>query len=458
MRKWGSDNGGVSIWVQYRRHLRYNPIVMSGTIPTSARTELSTKRQDHRERTIEELVQARLRTHGGVLLTGPKAVGKTTTARCFAASEIRFDQDRAALTAAQTDPSLVLDGEHPRLIDEYQLAPGIWNAVRGRIDDVGGKGLFLLTGSATPESEEQSHTGARRIAAVQMRTMTLLERGLSSGTVSVGGLLDGSTPEATPHRMTVTEAIESLSIGGWPDNLTLTPTDALDANADYLDMIVHTDVPRVGGARRDPDGVRRLLASYARNVATNASLRTIAHAAETPLGETTLHDYLRVLGRLFLIEDQPSWKPQLRSRVRLAATPKRHLADPSLAVAALGATPQRLLGPEIELAGFLFESQAIHDLRVYAQPHRAEVRFYRDNKGLEIDAIVEAADGRWIAAEIKLGHHRVEEAARNLLALKEKLSPATSAACGALLVIVADTPTYTRPDGVLVTSIASLGP
>jgi len=357
-----------------------------------------------------------------------------------------------------SDAGLVLDGEHPRLIDEYQLAAGIWNAVRRRIDDRGGKGLFLLTGSSTPEIEEQSHTGARRIAAVRMRTMTLLERGLSSGDVSVSGLLDGSPAEAKPHRLSVTETIEALSIGGWPDNLTLTPADALEANADYLDMIVHTDVPRVDGARRDPDGVRRLLASYARNVATNASLRTIARAAAKPLGETTLHDYLRVLGRLFLIEDQPSWKPQLRSRVRLAATPKRHLADPSLAVAALGATPQRLLGPEIELAGFLFESQAIHDLRVYAQPHRAEVRFYRDNKGLEIDAIVEAPDGRWLAAEIKLGHHRVDEAARHLLALKEKLSATTNAACGTLLVIVADTPTYTRPDGILVTSIASLGP
>jgi uncharacterized protein len=412
----------------------------------------------HRERTVERMVQARLRTHGGVLLTGPKAVGKTTTARCFAASEVRLDQDNAALTAAQTDPRLALDGEHPRLIDEYQLAPGIWNAVRGRIDDLGGKGLFLLTGSSTPESDQRSHTGARRIAAVRMRTMTLHERGLSSGAVSVGALLDGSSAQPEPHRLNVTEAIEALSIGGWPDNLNLTPSDALDANADYLDTIVHTDVQRVDGVRRDPDGLRRLLASYARNTATDASLRTIARTAEKPLGDTTLHDYIRALGRLFLIEDQPSWKPELRSRVRLAATPKRHLADPSLAVAALGATPQRLLGPEIELAGFLFESQAIHDLRTYAQPHRAEVRFYRDNKGLEIDAIIETANGRWLAAEIKLGHHRVDEAAGNLLALQKKLSPATTAACGALLVVVADSPTYTRPDGVQVTSIASLGP
>ncbi len=415
-------------------------------------------KQAHRKRIVEQLVEERLRTQGAVLLTGPKAVGKTTTARGFAASEVRLDQDRAALTAAQTDPRLVLDGAHPRLIDEYQLAPGIWNAVRGRIDDVGGKGLFLLAGSSTPESNDRDHTGARRIAAVQMRTLTLLERSLSSGAVSVGALLDGSPVLSEPHHLGVSEAIEALAVGGWPDNLTLGAADALQANADYLDVIVHADVDRVDGVRRDPGGVRRLLASYARNVATTASLRTIARTAERALAESTLHDYLRVLGRLFLIEDQPSWKPQLRSRVRLGATPKRHLADPSLAVAALGATPQRLLGAEIELAGFLFESQAVHDLRVYAQPHRGEVRFYRDNKGLEVDAIIETPDGRWLAAEVKLGHNRVDEAAHNLLALTEKLSPATKAGCGALLVIVADTPTYTRPDGVIVTSIASLGP
>ncbi|HEY7935291.1 MAG TPA: DUF4143 domain-containing protein [Solirubrobacteraceae bacterium] len=410
-----------------------------------------------RERVVEQLIEARLRTHGAVLLTGPKAVGKTTTARRFAASEVRLDQDRAALAAALTDPRLVLDGERPRLIDEYQLAPGIWNAVRGRVDDVGGKGLFVLTGSSTPESEEAGHTGARRIAPVRMRTMTLLERGLSSGAVSIGALLDGEPAPAEQHRIGVAEAIEALAVGGWPDNLALEPADALDANADYLEVIVDADVSRVDGVKRDPDGVRRLLGSYARNVATGASLRTIARVAEKPLAESTLHDYLHALRRLFLIEDQESWKPALRSRVRLAATPKRHLADPSLAVAALGATPQRLLGPEIELAGLLFESQAIHDLRVYAQPHRAGVRFYRDNKGLEVDAIVEATDGRWIAAEIKLGHSRVEEGAHNLLALRDKLSLQATAACGALVVIVADSPTYTRPDGVLVTSIAALG-
>lgn len=411
-----------------------------------------------RERIVEGQVQARLRTHGAVLVTGPKAVGKTTTARRFAGSEVRLDQDPAALAAAQADPRLVLDGENPRLIDEHQLAGGVWNAVRGRVDDLGAKGLFLLTGSSTPEDEQSTHTGARRIAPVSMRTMTLLERGLSSGEVSIGRLLDGESPDAGSGRFGVAEAIEALAIGGWPDNLDLSTGDALDANADYIEMIVGADVRRVDGVKRDPDGVRRLLASYARNVATDASLRTIGRLAEEPLGESTLRDYIHTLKRLLLIEDQESWKPRLRSRIRLASTPKRHLADPSLAVAALGATPQRLLGQEIELAGFLFESQVVHDLRVYAQPHRGSVRFYRDNKGLEIDTIVETVAGRWIAVEVKLGHNRVDEGAGNLLALREKLSPETNANCGALLVIVTDSPTYTRPDGVLVTSVASLGP
>jgi uncharacterized protein len=410
------------------------------------------------KRIVESQIEIRLRTHGAILINGAKAVGKTTTARGFAASEVRLDQDRAALTAAQTDPRLVLDGDHPRLIDEYQLAEGVWNAVRGRVDDLGAKGLFLLTGSATPEGEPIDHTGARRIAPVAMRTMTLLERGLSSGAVSIGALLDGDPVAGVPDELGVAGAVEALAIGGWPDNLGLSTADALEANADYVDVIVNTDVRRVDGVKRDPVGVRRLLTSYARNVGTDAALRTIGRAMEEPPSEVTLRDYVRALGRLFLIEDQESWKPRLRSRVRLAATPKRHLTDPSLAVAALGATPERLLGPEIELAGLLFESQVIHDLRVYAQPHRGSVRFYRDNKGLEIDAIVEATDGGWIAVEVKLGHNRVDEGARNLLALREKLSAEANAACGALLVVVADSPTYTRPDGVAVASIAALGP
>ncbi|MGH3544981.1 MAG: ATP-binding protein [Mycobacteriales bacterium] len=412
----------------------------------------------YRRRTVESTIEARLRTHGAVLVTGAKAIGKSTTARTLAASEVRLDQDRAALTAARTDPRLVLDGACPRLIDEYQLVPEMWDAVRGRVDDRGEKGLFILTGSATPEEGSNSHTGVRRIAPVVMRTMTLYEQGSSTGQVSIKDLLGGTLPLGGPHEFTVSDAIAAVVAGGWPDNADLTPEDAFDANVAYLDIIVNADVQRVDGVKRDPDGLLRLLASYARNTASDATLRTIGRTGEANLPESTLHDYLRVLKRLFLIEDQQSWQPSLRSRVRLAATPKRHLADPSLAAAALGATAERLLEPEIELAGFLFESLVIHDLRVYAEANRASVRFYRDNKGLEVDAIIEATDGSWIAVEVKLGHSWVDAGARNLLAMRSKLSGQVAARCGALVVVVADSPTYVRPDGVIVTSVASLGP
>ena len=413
---------------------------------------------EYRDRIIEQSVEARLRSHGAVLITGPKTAGKTTTARSFAASTVRLDRDPAALKTAQANPDLILDGDNPRLIDEYQLAPGVWNAVRGRVDDLGEKGLFLLTGSATPEEDEARHTGAGRIAPLAMRTMTFFERGLSSGEVSVGGLLGGARQLGTMTRLDIAEVVEAMVVGGWPQNIGLAAIDAIDANNGYLDVIAEVDIREVDGVRRDPEGVRRLLASYARNVGTDASLRTIGRGSGESIGEPTLHDYVRALRRLFLIEDQPSWKPSLRSRVRLAATPKRHLADPSLVAAALGATPERLLGPEIQLTGFLFESQVVHDLRVYAQPHRGTVHFYRDNKGLEVDAVVERPDGRWIGVEVKLGHSWVEEGVETLLALRKKLSDEAKSACVGLMVVVADSPSYVRDDGVIVASIASLGP
>lgn len=409
-------------------------------------------------RIAEDSVASRLATHGGVLILGAKATGKTTLARKFAASEVRLDQDRAALTAARADPALVLDGSSPRLIDEYQLVDGLWEAVRGRIDDAQSKGLFLLTGSSALDDTRMLHTGARRIAPVRLGTLSFHERGLSSGSLSIGSLLKEEPLRGITDKLSVAESVDAIVVGGWPTNVGLSVKQALEANIDYLDMIVTADVRSVDGIRRDPDGVRRLIASYARNIATDCSLRAIGRAAEEPLTEPTLHDYLRALRRLFLIEDQDAWAPRLRSRVRLAATPKRHLVDPSLAVAAVGATSKRLLGPEIELTGFLFESQVVHDLRVYGLPHRATARFYRDNKGLEVDAVLETPDGLWIAFEVKLGASRIDEGASNLVSMHGKLASDAQERCRGLVVVVSDSPTYRRPDGVIVTSIAALGP
>jgi uncharacterized protein len=216
------------------------------------------------------------------------------------------------------------------------------------------------------------------------------------------------------------------------------PLPPQEANRDYIDVLVNVDVERVEGVRRDPDALRRLLRSYGRNVASDASLRTIARLSDDPIPESSLKNYLGALRRLFLIADQEPWSVRLRSRSRLVGTPKRHLADPSLAVAALGATPDRLLSDEIEWMGFLFESLVVRDLRVYATPSRAQVRYYRDNTGLEADAIIERDDGRWIAVEVKLGARWVDSAAQALLALRDRVSVEAAERCMALLVVIPD--------------------
>lgn len=340
----------------------------------------------YRLRVIEATLEAQLRRNGAVLVTGPKAVGKTTTARRLCASEVRLERDRAARTAAEVDPALILEGARPRLIDEYQLVEGIYEAVRGRVDDEGGKGLYILTGSASPADHIRLHSGARRIAQTSMGTLSLFELGLANGAVSVGALLEGAAAPNATERATVAHVAHWICQGGWPDNIGLSVEDAIEANRDYIDVLVNVDVERVEGVRRDPDALRRLLRSYGRNVASDASLRTIARLSDDPIPESSLKNYLGALRRLFLIADQEPWSVRLRSRSRLVGTPKRHLADPSLAVAALGATPDRLLSDEIEWMGFLFESLVVRDLRVYATPSRARVRYYRDNTGLEADA------------------------------------------------------------------------
>lgn len=416
------------------------------------------------DRIATHQIHDRLRRTGGVLIEGPKACGKTALARRFTASEVLLDRDTAMRQAAEATPELVLDGPSPRLLDEYQLVPGLWDAVRGRIDDTGAKGQFILTGSATPDDADpvsgRRHTGARRIAPVRLRTLTLHELAPSPYAVSLARLLAGDPPDPGDHgRITVPDLAVHICRGGWPNSLDLDDNDAAEANTDYLDMVAEVDIERVDGVHRDPELVRRFIRSWARNSATDASLASLAQVGDDHvIAQDTRQSYRRALGRLFIIEDQPAWKPALRSRIHLRSTPKRHLADPSLAAAALGTDPDRLCGPEIETLGFLFESQVVHDLRVHADRHRADVTFYRDNKGLEIDAIVEDRGGRWAAFEVKLGPRAVDGAATTLLALHGKVATAARDRCGALVVVTTDTPTYTRPDGVLVTSAAALAP
>lgn len=395
-----------------------------------------------------------------MVIEGPKACGKTATARQVAASEVLLDVDENARRAVAVDPSLVLAGPNPRLIDEWQIEPQIWNHVRRAVDDRANPGQFILTGSATPADDITRHTGAGRITRLRMRPMSLFESGRSSGAIALSALLGGS-PAASPDTgATIAELVRDVSLGGWPGFRSLTDDQALIAIRDYLDEIRRTDISTVDGSRRDPERVGQLLRSLGRNVATYASATTLARdtgGADGPLKDDTVRDYLDALARLMIVEDQPAWSPHLRSKSRLRSSVKRHFVDPSLAVAALRGSPDSLLR-DLNLFGFLFESLVVRDLRVYAQANDAQVLQYRDSTGLEVDAVVQVADGRWAAFEIKLGAGQADEGAANLNRFAERIDPAKSGEPEALAVIVGTGYGYRRDDGIDVVPIDALGP
>ncbi len=412
----------------------------------------------YRPRIIDAELVARLSATGAVVIEGPKACGKTATARQVAASEVLLDVDANARQAIAVDPALVIDGETPRLIDEWQLEPEIWNHIRRTVDDRRQPGQFILTGSAVPADDITRHTGAGRITRLRMRPMTLFETGRSNGNISLAQLLAGEPARSADPGLTVADLAEEIAIGGWPGFRGLTLDQSLRAVRDYLDEIRRVDVRRVDGTRRDPSKVGQLLRSLARNVATYAAATTLANdtgGADGPLKDDTVRAYLDALERLMIVEDQPAWAPHLRSKYVLRSAAKRHFVDPSLAVAALRATPDRLLR-DLNLFGFLFESLVIRDLRVYAQASDAHVLQYRDSNNLEVDAIVETADGGWAAFEIKLGPGQVDEGAASLSKFAKQIDTDTCGKPAALGVIVGTGYGYVRDDGIAVIPIGAL--
>lgn len=416
---------------------------------------------DYRPRIADRELDRRLETSGAVLIEGPKACGKTATAHRRAASEVLLDVDIGARAAVEVDPGLVLDGDPPRLIDEWQLEPALWNHVRRAVDERGEPGQFILAGSAVPADDESRHSGAGRFGRLRMRPMSLFESGLSDGSISLARLMAGEAAGAPARDIGLAEVTEAIVRGGWPALQGVSIDAAATGVADYLEEVARTDIDQVDGVTRDPTRVRRLIASLARNVATYVSMATLgadtAGGEEVPVKPHTVAEYLSALERLFVVESQPPWQPHLRSRSRLRSTPKRHFVDPSLAAAALGADPGALLR-DLNLLGFLFESLVVRDLRIYAQPERGEVRQFRDNKGLEVDAIVECPD-RWGAFEVKLGGEGpIEEAAAGLLKFAGEIDTAKSSEPAVLAVIVARGYGYVRADGVRVIPITSLGP
>lgn len=414
----------------------------------------------YRSRIADGELAARLAYAGAVVIEGPRASGKTWTARQFARSEVLLDVDDQARRLARLEPSELLIGETPRLIDEWQLEPQVWNHVRRAVDDRQAKGQFILTGSAVPRDDVTRHSGAGRFSRLRLRPMSLFELGHSVGAVSLRAVLNGDGVTGCEARLAIRDLAWITCVGGWPAHLHGSAAEGIRGNRDYLAEVTRVDVRRVNGIRHDPGRVTRLIQSLARNVATCTSLSTIVAdlgGSEPPPTERTARNYITALERLMLVEDQPPWGPHLRSRSRLRVSPKRHFVDPSLATAALRADPDHLV-QDVAWFGLLFESMVIRDLRAYAQAMGARVYHYRDNTGLEVDAIVDAGLHRWAAFEIKLGSHRIDDAARSLLKFADRVDTDRLGEPSALAVIVHDGYGYTRPDGVAVIPIGALGP
>ena len=411
-------------------------------------------------RVVDRELAERLAVAGAVVIEGPKACGKTETARRVASSESLLDVDTSARHALAVDPSLVLEGSRPRLLDEWQVEPILWNHVRRAVDAAGRPGQFILTGSSVPADDVDRHTGAGRFSFLRMRPMTLFETGHSEGTISLASIFEGEQPRAADPGLTIRGLAERITVGGWPAQQGQAVRDAARSARDYLEQIRQVDISRVGEVRRDPRKVGALLASLARNVATevkNSVLAADAGGPEGPLDEHTVADYLSALARLLVIEDQPAWAPHMRSKAILRKSPKRHFVCPSLAVAALAAKPDRLL-QDLSLLGLLFESIVVRDLRVLAQPLDGEVLHYRDNYGVEVDAIVQLSDGRWAAFEVKLGEGLIEEGARALTRFAERVDTDRCGPPSALAVISGTGYGYVRDDGIAVIPIGALGP
>lgn len=380
--------------------------------------------EGYKKRLVDAQVEELLHVFGAVQIDGPKWCGKTWTGKAHARSVTSLD-DRQVLMLVQEDESLALVGDRPHLIDEWQTVPSVRDAVRHAVDDTGSKpGSFILTGSSAPPREQYQHSGAGRIAHTRMRTMSLLEQGLSTGEVSLQGLFEG---EFTTARSIVglNEYMDWVCRGGWPASEGLTLKQSLLVPRQYLDSMCEDNAPKEG---RDPRMARRVIASLARNNTTAASLATISadlfaddEESRTEPARATTRAYISFLASQFLIEELNCWDAPLKSRVRMRTKPKRYFTDPSLAAAALGVNPGRLL-TEGQLFGDLFENLALRDLWVYASawkgPDKPHLFFYRDENGLESDVILEMEDGRWAAIEIKLGDSKIDSAVRSLLEVK----------------------------------------
>ena len=396
-----------------------------------------------------------LSTFGGILITGPRWCGKSWTGVYHTASQIMLGESEAN-EYAETTPKGALSGEYPRLVDEWQDVPRLWDTARRLIDFENKKGMYVFTGSSFP-SGKVHHSGVGRFAKVEMKTMSSFESGDSNGSVSLSKLFSDCSLDPISSEMNYENAIRLICRGGWPGALGMEDNAAIKLSEAYVESIITTDLSSLTGIRRNPSVTRRVLRSLARNTATEVKMSTLS--ADTSeqgrsLSDQTVRSYIDSLKEIYFAEEQYAWVPSLRSRARIRTSPKIHFTDPSLAAAVLGATP-KILEKDVRTAGLLFESLCYRDISIYSSEMNGKVYHYRDSNGLEVDNIIEMPDGRWGAIEVKLGDFEIEKAANNLLRLNRDTGTKAS-----FLAIVTATGrmAHTRDDGVSVIPIDLLGP
>jgi predicted AAA+ superfamily ATPase len=403
-------------------------------------------------------LQTCLRESGAILIQGAKGCGKTETAVQAAKSVARLDTDDEIRARMELNPKSVLQGPVPRLLDEWQEYPQIWNYVRREVDDRKKKGQFILTGSANPEERARLHSGAGRFSIIKMRPMSLFERGWSSGEVSLAKIMNGKVQKSDSANFKLESLTEKIIIGGWPSLIGSGSRAAMRFMKDYITLAAEVDISRFGGKRRDPQKVMRLFQSLARNISTEASITSLAldmGGSQGKANDETVAEYLEALERLMIVEQLPAWSPHIRSADTLRKAPKRHFVDPSLAAGALGLSPAKLMA-DMNYLGFLFESLVIRDLRIYAEAHGGRVYHYRDSRDMEVDAVVEYPDGTWAAFEVKMGFSAQDEAAANLLAFARKIDQQKMGPPAALTIITANGFACRRKDKVNVIPLSVL--
>lgn len=421
------------------------------------------ERKDYRPRLIDNIIDSYLEAFGAVCVEGPKWCGKTWTSSYHCKSEIMLgnpDGNFQNRQLAQMSPSLVLEGETPRLIDEWQEVPQLWDAVRYKVDQSGNKGQFILTGSATPNHKGILHSGAGRIAKLRMRPMSLFESGNSSGDISLKDICEGRIEPKILGEVDLRKLIDFIIRGGWPANQETTLKQAAYLPIQYIRAVLDDDVYRIDNVKRDKHKMELLLRSLARNEATtvtNKKLKNdIKEIDDEDIDVETVSAYLDVFQRLFLTDNQKPFEAKLRSSIRIKQAEKRHLSDPSLAAALLNATPEMLLN-DLNTLGFLFEALCERDLKIYAESFDADLYHYQDYNNNEMDAVIAMPDGKWCGFEIKLGANQIDMAAENLIKIKNEIKANGGIAPDSLCVICGlSNAAYQRPDGVFVVPITAL--